>query len=136
MKNGQLFPIVRDRYSRRGIYQHIINIKGRIPSLLLFIEDTKYLEALVKALKSLFPIIINKTLQFSIYKSYSRNAKAKIKLAKGSFHTIKVSQTVTFSITYKTMWLAAICHSLQLTRIPCLKDKEESKLEAIISEHI
>jgi len=54
-------------------------------------EDTKYLEALAKALKSLFPIIINKTLRFSMYKSYSRNARAKIKLAKGSFYTIKVS---------------------------------------------
>jgi hypothetical protein len=62
MKNGQLFPTVRDRHSRRGIYQRAINIKGRIPSLLLFIEDTKYLEAPAKALKSLFPININKTL--------------------------------------------------------------------------
>ncbi|XTI90967.1 hypothetical protein V2W45_1245838, partial [Cenococcum geophilum] len=68
-----------------------INIKGRIPSLLLFIEDTKYLEAPAKALKSLFPININKTLRSSMYKSYLYNARAKIKLAEGSFYTIKVS---------------------------------------------
>ncbi|XTI94092.1 hypothetical protein V2W45_1250445, partial [Cenococcum geophilum] len=98
-----LFFTVRDRYSRRGIYQRIINIKGRIPSLLSFIEDTKYLKALAKALKSLFPININKTLRSSIYESYLRNARAKIKLARGSFYTIKVSQTVAFSIAYKTI---------------------------------
>jgi len=39
-----------------------MNIKGYIPSLLSFIEDTKYLETPAKALKSLFPININKTL--------------------------------------------------------------------------
>jgi len=94
---------VRDRHSRRGIYQCIINIKGRIPSLLLFIKDIKYLKAPAKALKSLFPININKTFQFSIYKSYLYNVKAKVKLAKGSFYTIKVSQTVALSITYKIM---------------------------------
>jgi len=68
-----------------------MNIKGHIFSLLSFIKNIKYLKALVKALKSLFPININKTLQFNIYKSYLYNAKAKVKLAKGSFHTIKVS---------------------------------------------
>ena len=62
MKNSQLFPTVRDRYSRRGVYQYVINIKGRIFLLLLFIEDIKYLKALAKVLKSLFPININKTL--------------------------------------------------------------------------
>jgi hypothetical protein len=54
-------------------------------------EDTKYLKALVKALKSLFPININKTLQFSMHKSYLYNIIAKVELAKGSFYTIKVS---------------------------------------------
>ena len=54
-------------------------------------EDIKYLEALVKALKSLFSININKTLQFSIYKGYLRDAMVKVKLAEGSFYTIKVS---------------------------------------------
>jgi len=71
-----------------------------------------------------------------MYKSYLRDARAKIKLAEGSFYTIEVSRTVAFSITYKTMWLAAMRHSPQLTRIPCLKDKRESKPEAIISERI
>ena len=64
-------------------------------------EDTKYLEALVKALKSLFPININKTLQFSIYKSYLCDTRAKVKLAESSFHTIEVSRTIAFSIAYK-----------------------------------
>ena len=54
-------------------------------------EDTKYLKALAKALKSLFPININKTLRFSMHKSYLYNTIAKIKLTKGSFYTIKVS---------------------------------------------
>ena len=62
-----------------------MNIKGRIPSLLLFIEDIKYLEAPAKALKSLFPININKTFQSSMHKSYLYNIKAKVKLAEGSF---------------------------------------------------
>jgi len=62
MKNGQLFLTVRDRHSKKGIYQRIINIKRYISSLLLFMEDIKYLEAPAKALKSLFPININKTL--------------------------------------------------------------------------
>ena len=71
-----------------------------------------------------------------MHKGYSHNAIVKVKLAEGSFYTIKVSQTVTFSITYKTIWLAAMCYFLQLTRIPCLKDKGESKPKAIISKHI
>ena len=104
--------------------------------LLSFIEDTKYLEAPVKALKSLFPININKTLQFSMHKSYLRDARAKVKLAKGLFYTIEVFRTITFSIAYKTMWLAAMHYFLQLTRIPCLKDKGESKPKAIISKYI
>jgi len=80
-----------------------MNIKGRIPSLLLFVKNTKYLKAPVKALKSLFLININKTLQFNMYKSYLYNAKAKVKLAKGLFYIIKVSQTITLSIMYKTI---------------------------------
>ena len=71
-----------------------------------------------------------------MYKGYSRNAIAKVELAKGSFYTIKVSQTVAFSITYKTMWLATIYYFLQLTKIPCLKNKGELKLKAIISKYI
>ena len=82
---------MRDRHSRKGVYRRVINIKGRIPLLLLFIEDIKYLKALVKALKSLFFININKTLQFSMYKGYLRDAIAKVKLAKSSFYTIEVS---------------------------------------------
>jgi molybdenum cofactor biosynthesis enzyme len=69
-----------------------------------------------------------------MHKSYLYNTMAKVELAKGSFHTIKISQTVAFSIAYKTMWLAAMCHSLLLTGIPCLKDKGELKPKAIISE--
>ena len=34
------------------------------------------------------------------------------------------------------MWLAAIYYFLQLTKIPCLKDKGKSKLKAIISKYI
>jgi len=67
-----------------------MNIKGCIPLLLSFIKNIKYLETLVKALKSLFPININKTLRSSMYKSYLCDAKAKVKLAEGSFHIIKV----------------------------------------------
>ena len=61
---------------------------------------------------------------------------AKVKLAKGFFYTIEVSQTVAFSIAYKTMWLAIMCYFPQLTGIPCLKDKRELKPKAIISKCI
>ena len=71
-----------------------------------------------------------------MYKGYLYNTIAKVKLAKGSFYTIKVSQTVAFSIVYKTIWLAAIYYFPQLTRIPYLKDKEELKLKVIISKYI
>ena len=71
-----------------------------------------------------------------MHKGYLHDAIAKVKLAKGSFHTIEVSQTVAFSITYKTMWLAAMCYFLQLTGIPYLKNKGESKPKAIISKYI
>jgi hypothetical protein len=71
-----------------------------------------------------------------MHKSYSYNAIAKVKLTKGSFYTIKVSWTVAFSIIYKTMWLAVMYYSPLLTGIPCLKDKGELKLKAIISEYI
>ena len=71
-----------------------------------------------------------------MYKGYLCDTIAKVKLAEGSFYTIEVSQTVAFSIAYKTMWLAAMHYFLQLTRILCLKNKKESKLKAIISKYI
>jgi hypothetical protein len=69
-----------------------------------------------------------------MYKGYSRDAIAKVELTEGSFYTIKVSQTVIFSIVYKTIWLATIYHFLQLTKIPYFKDKGESKPKAIINK--
>jgi len=55
MQDGILFPIVTNRQQRLGIFRRLSVISYLIPSLYIFIEDTKHVEPFVKIMKRLLP---------------------------------------------------------------------------------
>ena len=55
MNNGTIFPRLREEAIREEVLQALLTIPGRILTLWLFVQDTKWLEPVSLVLKSLLP---------------------------------------------------------------------------------
>ena len=82
---SELFPNVRDRVVRASILDRILRVRGRVPSLFSFLEDTKYLEPCATIIKELLLKGVNHSVERAFRKRfvrYRRNGRALVEARK------------------------------------------------------
>jgi hypothetical protein len=69
-QDGVAFPLVADSNSRSQLQQAALSYPGVIPSLRIFLENTKYLKAMTDVIKQVLPPRFKGTIRQAMFRSY------------------------------------------------------------------
>ena len=111
MEAAELFPNVRDRDVRTSMLERILSVRGRIPSLFSFLEDTKYLEPCAKIMKKLLPPNSGYSVERAFrrrFVRYRRDGRMSVEARKNIWTEVAATPPQASRAAYLILWLFAI----------------------------
>jgi len=133
MQNEILFPIVTDRQQRLGIFRRLSVIPYLIPSLYIFIEDTKHVEPSVKIMKRLLPSRFKEFVRQAFERLHTSQTQIMKQRSETMFRLFSHSAKECFQVAYQQLWLFAMRRFPEMTCIQSRKNAERS-MKVITSE--
>ncbi len=126
MQDGILFPIVTNRQQRLGIFRRLSVISYLIPSLYIFIEDTKHVEPFVKIMKRLLPSRFKEFVRQAFERLHTSQTQIMKQRSETMFRPFSHSAKECFQVAYQQLWLFAMRRFLEMTCIQSRKNAERS----------
>ena len=131
MSSWTLFPLITDNSSRLQLQDSLLKISCAIPSLYTFLEDTKWLEPGLCAMRGLLPAGCRESTRLAFSRIYSSRGQTegqvKIENSQGQFCFVSGDEKVAFDSSYCQLWLFAWRHFPDLTSFTPRKDKGRAK---------
>ena len=122
LKNGILFPGVQNPERMKGLQTRIFSIEYRIPSLHLFLEDTKIMEPCSRILKELLPANFKGSIREAFEKRHSGHSVHVDRQHEGVFETLNFNLSQSIAIAYRAIWLFVWRHFPEMTDIQPRQD--------------
>jgi hypothetical protein len=137
-QDGVAFPLVADSNSRSQLQQAALSYPGVIPSLRIFLENTKYLKVMTDVIKQVLPPRFKGTIRQAMFRSYvnPEDLQFKVQTSENDFKYQKGLKGYGFWSAYRQIFLFAMRHffgltdsrPLGFTQSPCPQRYDRSEL--------
>jgi hypothetical protein len=116
-EDGTAFPLVHDLALRLRIQQAVLDFPRVIPSLRIFLENTKYLRVMTDVIKRVLPPRYKGTIRQAMLRYYihPKNSEFEIQVSVNDFAKQTASKEYGFWSAYRQLFLFAMRHFFGLT---------------------
>ena len=123
IRNGILFPRVQNSEQRKSLQTRIFSIEYRIPSLHLFLEDTKIMEPCSRILKELLPANFKGSIREAFQKRHNGHSVVHVdRQYENKFEVLNYNLSQSIAIAYQAIWLFVWRHFPEMTDIQPRQD--------------